>query len=641
MSDCPARVGLRRSASESAIPEQKPHNVAIDHRVDPTVMADAGADNKAPEAPSDPVIVSSEMRHYNASDPSSDDARHSPTTPISPHYTAHSNPPSSGPAFAAPPAPHAPVHSYPYRWDQVYPYSPASTAAAAHEGPQATHFRRPSYQPAATNRGVGHFSFQHHPPPPLPQTNAPWPYSQFEAPYAHAPAPDYNYSVDPINSWQQTAAPYSNWQYPVQQTADWQIPASQYHDAQSRRQSIASQPHSTPRSRQSSIVPPIDPVTAALQLRGPPHKPRMAGCAVWVGNVPVGISIEKLRDFFSDGFKDSIISVFPILKSNSAFINYSNESDCEKALARCNGVILHNSRLVCRLRIGAQPDSSAPSPTALHSSSSFSGPHGSQHPSKQFGSVSSGGSSHIRGSSFSDGSTGKSVLDGKIKSDGAHDGQGYQGSDRFFVMKALTVDDLVLSRSQGIWMTQPHNEQRLVQALKNSTNVYLIFSANRSGEFYGYARITGIQQMRKLSGSGLSVTDQSTAQNFPPPAEVVYTKETSIAPAGYIFKDHSRGTLFWDAGEPQMELLPAPGDGDGEKRYFVNSFSTGSQFLVEWADARRVQFKETQHLVNQHGGNTPVQIAKDGTEIDPNVGRRLLDLFTSPELRGYSDHDMI
>ena len=54
----------------------------------------------------------------------------------------------------------------------------------------------------------------------------------------------------------------------------------------------------------------------------------------------------------------------------------------------------------------------------------------------------------------------------------------------FFVFKAA----LETSTRDGSWKTQVHNEELLDQAFRTSQVVYLIFSDNRSGEFYGYAR---------------------------------------------------------------------------------------------------------------------------------------------------------
>jgi len=43
----------------------------------------------------------------------------------------------------------------------------------------------------------------------------------------------------------------------------------------------------------------------------------------------------------------------------------------------------------------------------------------------------------------------------------------------------------------SVWATQHHNEGILDQAFQTSKDIYLIFSANKSGEFFGYARMAG------------------------------------------------------------------------------------------------------------------------------------------------------
>lgn len=58
--------------------------------------------------------------------------------------------------------------------------------------------------------------------------------------------------------------------------------------------------------------------------------------------------------------------------------------------------------------------------------------------------------------------------------------------------QSYTEEDLKLSVERSIWASQSHNEPILDQAFRTSPDgVYLIFSANRSGEFFGYARMTG------------------------------------------------------------------------------------------------------------------------------------------------------
>lgn len=39
-----------------------------------------------------------------------------------------------------------------------------------------------------------------------------------------------------------------------------------------------------------------------------------------------------------------------------------------------------------------------------------------------------------------------------------------------------------------MWATQLHNEASLDQAYRSNEAVYLIFGANKSGEFFGYAK---------------------------------------------------------------------------------------------------------------------------------------------------------
>lgn len=55
----------------------------------------------------------------------------------------------------------------------------------------------------------------------------------------------------------------------------------------------------------------------------------------------------------------------------------------------------------------------------------------------------------------------------------------------------FSQEDLDLSVERGVWATQPHNELILNQAFRTSQDVFLIFGANKSGEFFGYARMAG------------------------------------------------------------------------------------------------------------------------------------------------------
>ncbi|KAI5476596.1 hypothetical protein MNV49_007483 [Pseudohyphozyma bogoriensis] len=63
---------------------------------------------------------------------------------------------------------------------------------------------------------------------------------------------------------------------------------------------------------------------------------------------------------------------------------------------------------------------------------------------------------------------------------------------RYFILKAHSDEDLQDAVTTGVWRTQGHNEETLDQAYRTaSEGVYLVFSVNKSGEWYGYAKMAG------------------------------------------------------------------------------------------------------------------------------------------------------
>jgi hypothetical protein len=60
----------------------------------------------------------------------------------------------------------------------------------------------------------------------------------------------------------------------------------------------------------------------------------------------------------------------------------------------------------------------------------------------------------------------------------------------------------------------------------------------------------------------------------------------------------------------------------------------GKPFSVEWESTRRVPFFRTRGLKNFWNAGREVKIARDGTEIETRVGRRLIGLFGGREWGG-------
>lgn len=180
--------------------------------------------------------------------------------------------------------------------------------------------------------------------------------------------------------------------------------------------------------------------------RGPPRKPKQSGHALWVGNLPPGTTVAALKDHFSRDATRDIESLFLISKSNCAFVNYRTDASCTAAMHRFHDSRFNGVRLVCRLRRSSAPATGIPTgPSAMV---------GGQVPTT------------------SPPKSPQEVEDGKTVAEGdatnrttTEDAVGLSNaSDKYFIVKSLTLQDLELSVRNGIWATQSHNEETLNKA---------------------------------------------------------------------------------------------------------------------------------------------------------------------------------
>jgi hypothetical protein len=123
------------------------------------------------------------------------------------------------------------------------------------------------------------------------------------------------------------------------------------------------------------------------------------------------------------------------------------------------------------------------------------------------------------------------------------------------------------------------------------------------------------------------VTESSDApKTIPTPA-------TEWAPKGRIIDDSARGTIFWEAEfsdeDEEWGKPPAPESEAAE----VDSESPqvwGKPFKIEWLSTNRLPFYRTRGLRNPWNANREVKIARDGTELETSVGKRLIQMFHRP-----------
>lgn len=139
-----------------------------------------------------------------------------------------------------------------------------------------------------------------------------------------------------------------------------------------------------------------------------------------------------------------------------------------------------------------------------------------------------------------------------------------------------------------------------------------------------------------------SVPKPENILDSPDVPKSIPTAATEFAPKGRIIDDSARGTIFWEAdltdleeggeegGEKdkerekeQTQSQQQGGDGDAP----AVSQSWGKPFKIEWISTNRLPFYRTRGLRNPWNANREVKIARDGTELEPTVGERLVQMF--------------
>lgn len=130
------------------------------------------------------------------------------------------------------------------------------------------------------------------------------------------------------------------------------------------------------------------------------------------------------------------------------------------------------------------------------------------------------------------------------------------------------------------------------------------------------------------SRAGPSPTEGDLPNTIPTPA-------TAFAPKGRIIDDSARGTIFWEADLVDLEEKHNSGDDSKSEKSVdaeegASNQSFGKPFKIEWVSTERLPFYRTRGLRNPWNANREVKIARDGTELEPSVGRRLVQMFHRP-----------
>ncbi|KAF6814558.1 YT521-B-like splicing factor [Colletotrichum sojae] len=349
-------------------------------------------------------------------------------------------------------------------------------------------------------------------------------------------------------------------------------------------------------------------------VRGPPRKPRQSGHAIWVGNLPPQTDLMNLVQHVCKE-ATGLESLFLISKSNCAFANFKDEQTCVAAQQKLHDSKFQSVRLVSRLRKSTVEGATGmTAPTGPAASSGSQTPHDVA----------------VQPIAPETAAEGTEVESSDVKP--AAPAETAPQKDKFFILKSLTVEDLELSIRTGIWATQSHNEDTLNAAFKAVDNVYLVFSANKSGEYFGYARMTS--PINEDPAAAIEFAPKAQSANDVDLPKAIPTEATEHAPKGRIIDDSARGTIFWEAeredgesGDEEEEQSDVSSRKSGNQEVDGSTKAWGKPFNLEWLSTTRLPFYRTRGLRNPWNSNREVKIARDGTELEPSVGRRLIGLF--------------
>ena len=424
------------------------------------------------------------------------------------------------------------------------------------------------------------------------------------------------------------------------------------------------EPHQEDQNKEKSLG-----AASETQLQG-----ARSDFVMWCGNVPSDATLEELWDFFG-GIPNSyqalassetvagntgrneearikatnsagILSIFIISRSSCAFINYATPQDLERACSYFQDKPLREKptcpRLVCR------PRKLEDAEYAGVAAQRGKGVHTNWFRERLRAEREELGASESLSEDHSFTSTNSSLL------------RQPQFSHRFFILKSRSHEALDTALRSSVWSTQSHNEPVLDQAFRNSETVSLFFSENFSGHFFGHAVMNSrpgetsiIPEQRK---DGICMSEQSSEVD--PPDVHGKGGDTKKRPVSVNSVDSNTPSETADRAAQEDLAVAAQlrnlrleqfseanlpnslDDAVGSEKVADNTttkepayvhepraLQVGQPFLIEWKITKPLPFSEIQSLRNPWRDNRLVKVSRDGTELEPQVGRQLLAIW--------------
>ncbi|KAJ3735887.1 YT521-B-like domain-containing protein [Lentinula guzmanii] len=450
------------------------------------------------------------------------------------------SPPMSSPSTSQNTTPpyHGQFHSLRYPSSMSpsqYPYSHHSYSPSHHSYSPSPVYQS-QYAPAPYP--------QHFTSPAEVEGQGTWWYLPHAAPNAPSYPGHYPMTYSPVHQELENAYPAS----PVAGTSlapDYSIlPArspAPFHPARRPSSSLAAPEEESPASSSpgpvaSSSKTTGEKSTPAVRRPYHPNPPsHRSEWVMWAGNVPSDATHDELWRFFNQSDDPGgVLSVFLISRSSCAFVNYESEAQLQAAIAQFNGIPLRSHdprcpRLVCRVRkidddlkagVGGQRGVGMHTKWLRDLREKTRGKKKATDQSDQSDFDDSNSSIAALSASVSSDDDNRPLFAKGTKSNSSGSYASTNSSlltrhfpKRYFILKSLSQYDLDLSVQKGLWATQKHNEGILDQAYRTSNEVYLIFGVNKSGEFYGYAKMAGPVRKGEQRVSWATRTDSSASSH--------------------------------------------------------------------------------------------------------------------------------
>ena len=140
-----------------------------------------------------------------------------------------------------------------------------------------------------------------------------------------------------------------------------------------------------------------------------------------------------------------------------------------------------------------------------------------------------------------------------------------------------------------------------------------------------------ISQINDEPAAAIEFAPRAQVMNNMDLPKAIPTQATETCPRGRIIDDSARGTIFWEVEQDEVDGASDAVSEDSETRSTHDGEGAqkawGKPFKLEWLSTTRLPFYKTRGLRNPWNSNREVKIARDGTELEPTVGRKLIGLF--------------